>query len=68
MTEPLRWPRQADEYRTNAIQRARVGRRIAERIKSQITQSALRESLAEMATLFIEIELDMTQARVGRDE
>jgi len=68
VTEPLRWPRQADEFRTDTIHRARVGRRIAERIKSQITQPALGEQMQEMATLFVEIELAMTQARVGREQ
>jgi hypothetical protein len=67
MTPPRRWPRNADECRTSAIQKSREGRRIVESIKLQTTSAPILVKLQELCTLFAEIELKMIQAR-NREE
>ena len=64
MTQPKPWPRQADEYRIDTIRAARVGVQIAERVRQCVSDPRLREQLADVVTLFKDIELKMTQARL----
>jgi len=65
MTQPRRWPNYAETYRSQTIHDARTGRVLCQRLRLYIPNQDGKLILAELLSLLLQIELNMTKAREG---